>query len=192
MVVAEFIGFQKQITLMQSMRANVGSKIKKAMEAESFLLQNLIKDWYLNGGALKVRTGRLRNSITAKTTETEPGHFESIVGTNVVYGRCWEKGFQGVEHVRGFVRKVASRNTYAITKGAAIREHGPTQSKAKATILGYRLKRKLMAQGVAFVHPFDRTVNQKARPFLAPALAVLEPQIRAAITLAMLQAIGEK
>ncbi len=45
----------------------------------------------LTGRVLKVRSGRLRDSILPNSRLTAKGGF--FVGTNVVYGIAWEKGF---------------------------------------------------------------------------------------------------
>ena len=92
MVTAEFIGVEKVLSLMESMRPGVSAGIKAEMLRQTITLQNKVKSSYLSGNPLNVRTVRLKNSITQKVTESD-GHFEGIVGTNVKYGRYWEKGF---------------------------------------------------------------------------------------------------
>lgn len=92
MVSAELIGVEKVLSFMQSIRPGVASTIRAEMERQTITLQNKVKDDYLSGGALNVRTGTLKRSISKRVTEAD-GHYEGIVGTNVKYGRYWEQGF---------------------------------------------------------------------------------------------------
>lgn len=58
----------------------------------------------LSDDVLKVRTGRLRRSMTMRLTE-QPGKVEGIVGTVVSYGRTHEFGFTGIVNIREHLRK---------------------------------------------------------------------------------------
>jgi hypothetical protein len=118
-------------------------------------LQGKVRSNYLSGQALHVRSGRLRNSINARTV-VEVNTFEGRVGTKVPYGRYWELGFNGIEHVRQHIRKVNSRNVF-----------GAFEQK----------KRAKLAQGITVVSQHARTVNVSARPFLKPALDAFRPTI---------------
>ena len=71
-------------------------QIKQALSDSAELVLRRAKTHYLTGAALKVRTGRLRSSVT-KMPSTGAYHignlFQVHVGTNVEYGRAWELGF---------------------------------------------------------------------------------------------------
>lgn len=62
-----------------------------------------VKAQKLTGQVLRVKTGRLRRSISMKMSGN--AYFSTAsVGTNVVYGRFWELGFNGTESVRAHTR----------------------------------------------------------------------------------------
>jgi phage gpG-like protein len=58
----------------------------------------------LSGQVLHTRTGTLRRSIN-RVVFDEPGRILAQVGTNVVYARVHEYGFQGIQNVREHARK---------------------------------------------------------------------------------------
>lgn len=60
----------------------------------------------LGGPVLKVKTGRLRRSITYKVDDSPSGSVSATVGTNVVYAARHEFGFRGEETVRAHLRKI--------------------------------------------------------------------------------------
>ena len=128
-------------------------------------LQNKVRFQFLSGQSLKVKTGRLRNSINEKLI-TRGDTILSQVGTAVPYGRFWEKGFSGTENVRAYVRRQKSRNVRASLEGK---------------------RKKTIAQGIAFVRAHPRHVTVAARPFLRPALQEMRPTIRETITEALRQ-----
>lgn len=83
-----------------AMRARIGQTVER-LGLETL---RVVKDLYLSGGALGVRTGRLRRSINEQFTQ-DGDTFVSTVGTNVEYGRFWELGFNGTESVREHLRR---------------------------------------------------------------------------------------
>ena len=158
MVSAEFIGAEKVLSLMDSMKEGTSTAILAVMRRQAITLQNLVKNSYLNGDPLHVRTGTLKRSITQRVTEAN-GHYEGIVGTNIKYGRYWELGFD---------RKV----------GAHARGGPKTITSATA-----------MAKYEA-LHPSSKK-HYAARPFLAPALGLMRPEIIAALQAAVAKAVGK-
>jgi hypothetical protein len=57
---------------------------------------NRVQSHYLSGAALKVKSNRLRSSITRKPGSGVRKSGRSLVvsiGTNVKYGKAWEEGF---------------------------------------------------------------------------------------------------
>ncbi|MDP9264073.1 MAG: hypothetical protein M3O85_07125, partial [Acidobacteriota bacterium] len=73
-----------------------------------------------------------------------------IIGptSDVPYGAAHQLGFHGSVSVRGFRRRVASRNVFG-----------------NETVNGKR-RRKKLASGITFVRPFARMMNLPARPYL--------------------------
>jgi hypothetical protein len=144
-------------------------QVATAVQQQGILLQNTVRAKYLMGVALNKRTGRLINSINTQF-RTDGTTSTSRTGTALSYGRFWELGFHGVEHVREHTRTVASR-----------------------AVVGFRedlkSKRGKIAEGIAFVRAFDRMVDQNARPFLQPALEERRPSITEALQAAVAGAI---
>jgi phage gpG-like protein len=75
------------------------------MMQNAIKLTNHIKSGKLSGQVLKVRTGRLRNSIHNVNTENENG-FKSIVKTDVKYAAVHEYGFSGSVSVKAHMRTI--------------------------------------------------------------------------------------
>lgn len=90
----------------------IRSRIVAAMRAVGIDLVRRVRRDYLTGRALRVQTGRLRNSINART-EDSGSAIVTTVGTPVVYGRVWELGFEGTVGVRLHMRRVSEK---AVTK----------------------------------------------------------------------------
>lgn len=84
------------------------------------LLSNIKKD-KLSGGVLNVRTGRLRRSVNEETTDAGDV-IESTVGTNVVYGRFWELGFDGIEQVKAHTRTLRGVTQQVRTYSRAVHQ----------------------------------------------------------------------
>jgi phage gpG-like protein len=71
----------------------------------------------LSDQVLRVRTGRLRRSITTQITE-QPGRVEGVIGTIVKYARPHEFGFNGTVNVREHLRKAVNA-----AKPSVVRAH---------------------------------------------------------------------
>jgi phage gpG-like protein len=78
--------------------------VQRSVQALGLELLARVKSQKLTGQVLKVQTGRLRRSINEKTTAAG-STVESVVGTNVSYGRFWELGFHGDVAVRAHTRR---------------------------------------------------------------------------------------
>lgn len=61
----------------------------RALEETANLAVNTVQNKYLNGGALNVRTGLLRRSISQRTDQTS---LVATIGTNVEYAAIHEFG----------------------------------------------------------------------------------------------------
>lgn len=133
----------------------VGSLAKKEMRktVDLFALKMLARvKLKLSDDVLRVRTGRLRRSITQKVEEDVYG-VTGTVGTNVSYAKFQELGFSGAVNVK---------------------EHLRTMKKA----FGKNIKGGAVTYTVK---AHSRQVNYPAHSFLASSLAELEPQFKAAI-----------
>jgi phage gpG-like protein len=72
-----------------------------------------VKNDKLSGQVLKVRTGRLRRSITYKLSNGD-NTASATVGTNLSYGRAQEYGFVGEQSVKAFTRKTKDGKTVEV------------------------------------------------------------------------------
>lgn len=138
-----------------SLRGNVGQAIGRLVLT---LMRNVKAD-KLSGQVLNVKTGRLRRSINAKTTDLAGDHPSGSVGTNVVYARPHEYGFDGTVNVKSHVRNIKQAFGRSITPVAV-------------TVNGYA-----------------RKVHIPEHSFLRSALAELEPTIQSEINSAVKEAI---
>jgi len=114
----------------------------------------------LSDDVLRVRTGRLRRSITQVVTD-DAGSIQGTVGTNVEYARIHELGFSGTQNIRAHLRTIKSAFGKRIKGGAVTFQ----------------------------VSAHTRQVDFPARSFLASALSELEPEFNAAVVQALSKAI---
>jgi phage gpG-like protein len=90
----------------------VPKKVLTAVQALGLDLLRKVKEDFLSGRALNVRSGKLRRGVNEKTTENG-GLVSSSVGTNTAYARPWETGFTGTESVRAHTRRMKKRGVAA-------------------------------------------------------------------------------
>lgn len=133
---------------------------EKAIKREAIGLVGYIKSSKLSDQVLRVRTGRLRRSITARFQDEGKSSFAAFVGTNVKYARTHELGFNGSVTVKSHQRKI-------------------TQAFGK----------KLAAPVVVDVRAHAMQVRLPARPFLRPASEEKMPKIQENIRKAVLEAL---
>ena len=79
------------------------SAIEQAVRRSALDLVAYIKSQKLSDQVLHVKTGTLRRSITAQFSSSG-SKFTAKVGTNLVYARIHEYGFNGQVNVRAFQR----------------------------------------------------------------------------------------
>jgi len=75
--------------------------LRRALSNAAELVLLRAKTYYLTGGALRVRTGRLRSSVTKRPPTDcfkQGNRYWVEVGTNVWYGAAWELGFTVPPH----------------------------------------------------------------------------------------------
>lgn len=152
MITGTIVGGSELIARLGRMPAAVKAEVDMTVQKLGFELERRVKVDYLTGQVLKVRTDRLRGSISVATAK-QPGdsrsRFEATgttsfayVGTNVSYGVMWSKG---------------------------IAAHDIVPVKAKA--LRFEIGGEIL---------FRKRVSipaQAARPFLEPALESMRPLI---------------
>jgi phage gpG-like protein len=150
-ICATLIGDSALIESLGLVPAKVKAEAHKAVElmAMKALVRVKLK---LSDDVLRVRTGRLRRSITQTVTEDAAG-IMGTVGTNVEYARRHELGFVGTETVQEHLRTIKTAFGKSIKGGA-----------------------------VTFtVGAHARKVNYPPHSFLASAIKELEPEFRAAV-----------
>jgi phage gpG-like protein len=151
-VTGQVLGSEKVTAKLMDSGVGYSQRVPMTVHALGLDLLSKVKDGYLTGGALNVRSGRLRRSTNEKFTE-DGTTFTSSVGTNVAYARFWELGFHGLEEVKAFARM-------------------------QTVAFGLPMKNPHLVD----VKAHSRNVNQDARPFLQPALADMKDEIRARLT----------
>jgi phage gpG-like protein len=169
------VGVERVETMLKGIIPGLHRELARTIENLAITVQAASMDKYLNlaapgPGGLHVKTGTLRRSINYRIYK-EKNAITAVVGTNVLYGRFWELGFSGTQHVHPFVRHIKNVMGKIDVGGA--------------------MKRRKIASGIAYVRAFDRNVNQRPRPFLRPALDMVRPMIREELKGCMTMAIGE-
>ena len=139
MITVKVTGDKKVIAMLKGAEKKIPNVLYKKMRDITLMLQSYVQKRKLSGQVLRVRTGRLRSSITSRV-EKQDKEIIGRIGTNVIYGRLWEKGGTIPAHE---IRPKRAQALHFYTKGG-----GEVFCKV--------------------VHQPARTV--KARPFLRPAL----------------------
>lgn len=121
-----------------------GDAIANALSNAAELVLTTAKTVYLHGRALHVRSGRLWSSVTKQpgtgAMRDKKNEYVVTVGTNVIYGRVWEYGYQGTVNVQTHVR--------VIKKALGKKRPKPLEVTVRA---------------------HSREVNMEARPWLDPS-----------------------
>lgn len=139
--------------------------------------------WKLSGSVLKNRTGHLRASATSDVTDVPNGVLGRVGiyrAPAAVYGRFWEYGFTGEEHVkahlRGPAKRVAARAERFAKRADAAGHNGDFYRQA--------------AGGGTLVKAHTRHVNQAPRSYLRTTLAEFRDAILAGMREAVAKALG--
>lgn len=158
MISAAIVGDASVVANLGLRGERVKDEARKAVQSMALKTLVLVKQ-KLSDDVLRVRTGRLRRSITQKVAE-DASSITGTVGTNVEYAARHELGFNGEERVQEHLRTIKTAFGKSIKGGA-----------------------------VTFtVAAHTRTVNYPARSFLATALAELEPGFREQVAAGTLKA----
>lgn len=147
------------------------ARIEDTVVREALNLVAYIKKDKLSDQVLRVRTGRLRRSITARFEGKGTGTFTAIVGTNVRYARIHEYGFEGTVNVK---------------------EHKVKEFKRLQTMAFGKLMKEPKMVSVKSHVVKAHTMNMKmpARPFMRPALEENAPRITANIRKALTEGVS--
>ena len=173
-VQAQILGSKAVQTRLLGITPEVQKRVRTEVERQGLEVLRLAKE-KLTDDVLHVRTGRLRRSVNEKTSD-DGSTFTASVGTNLVYAKVHEKGFQGDVAVREYLRR---------TKGSlkAAKSLGWKDGKGKLTSAKVAARSQML--GACIVHAFTRHMNVPARPFLAPSLNERKGEIRAGLMRAM-------
>lgn len=161
MIYGTITGGKQMVAQFQALPGKVKAQADATVDKLGLQLEREVKQNYLTGQVLKVRTDRLRGSIsrnhkdTRSHLETTPTSAYAIVGTNVEYAAVHEYGFDGNVTIKAHTRRAPAR------RGAAKRG-------------------KKAATGIANVRSFTRHMRMPKRAYLAPAFAAFKPKILAA------------
>lgn len=139
MITGQVEGESKLRDFFSKVPRMVRAALRKEMDRIGILLAARMKE-KLSGNVLKVRTGRLRRSITSQGREG-PAGYEVNVGTNVVYAAAHEYGYQGSVMVPSHLRLVRKawgrpvRNpTRHMVRAHAMRMRLPERSFARSAL----------------------------------------------------------
>ena len=91
MIGGALVGDKVMIERLGRVGPSMKQEVDDAVRKLGYALQARVQMNKLTGQVLKVRTGRLRSSVTDRF-ESTPTTAVSTVGTNVSYGVAWEKG----------------------------------------------------------------------------------------------------
>ena len=150
MITIHILGTEQVVSTLLAITPKLRTTLKQAMQKSLVTLLRLVKEDYLSGRALHVRTGRLRRSVHSDLQEG-PSGLVGLVGTNVNYGKFHE---YGTETVRARLAKLKAGARQQLLFGGGVRG---ALAQAKATA----------GSGEFSPHAF-----------LRPALKKLEPEIR--------------
>jgi phage gpG-like protein len=100
---AQVVGAPAVAEKLEAISGKMRERLRRAVRKSAAEVQGAVKAGPLTGGALDVRTGRLRRSITTAARD-EGETLRSVVGTNVEYARVHELGFSGSVSVQAHDR----------------------------------------------------------------------------------------
>lgn len=150
---------EELIRKAKALPANATRALARAMDKQNQLTVGHIVDDYLSFSkagpsvyyGLRVQSGLGRRSLHASKASVEGNTVTSAIGSPLDYMAVHEFGYNGPQNVRGFMRRVKSRNVVGR--------------------IGDRAPRRIIASGVAYVRPFTRQANFPARGFVRGGIA---------------------
>lgn len=165
-ITTEVVGAATVPVRIAAITPQVAKAIKGAVESATIELQAKIRA-YLNAprgesrDRLSRRTGRLGRSIAIRISESD-NEISGMAGTNVVYGRFWELGFDGPVWVKAH---------YRVKKSHDVRQRLFDFGTGKS-------KRTKVATGITPVKGHVRKLEIKPRPFIKPSLAMISSSLQ--------------
>jgi phage gpG-like protein len=153
---------------LRNVAARMPGVVNKAVKDEALRVLTRVK-LKLSDDVLKVRSGRLRRSITTSFTEA-PTFIEAKVGTNVSYARVHELGFKGSVSVKAHI----------------VKEHTRKMNQA----FGRPIEPRRVTVREHVVSQHSKAMNIPARSFLLSSLTELQPSILNNIRMAMAKGLS--
>lgn len=105
---AQLSNYEAQKAKVKNVLVKTMPAIERTVRTEALNIVAVVKRDKLSDQILRVRTGRLRRSITAEF-KSEGETFLAMVGTNVKYARAHELGFDGTVNVTSHAVKAFTR-----------------------------------------------------------------------------------
>lgn len=124
MIIGQLVGGEQLISRINAMPAAIKGRLKTTIQRLTFQLLSHVKADKLSDQVLRVRTGRLRRSITQEV-QIEGEKIIGIVGTNVEYARAHEYGYTGAVTVKSHIRRLKTgkeTNVRSYSRNANIKE----------------------------------------------------------------------
>ncbi|GEM_PF-400794 len=126
-VEVESVGIEEAIAHFQQIPAEVRLALEAQVHMEALHLVEVIKDEYLSGQVLGIRSGRLRRSVHELELHAGGDSVEAAVGVNLGdagYAGFWEYGFTGTEDVREHLREITQAFGRPISpREVVVRQH---------------------------------------------------------------------
>ena len=105
MLVARIAGAETVLSQLTSITPQVKGRVKNCVQRLTLQLLRKVKEDKLSGQVLKNQTGTLRRSINQKVEDLGSAIVGSV-GTNLVYARVHEFGFDGQVNVKEHLRTI--------------------------------------------------------------------------------------
>ena len=182
-VTLQVVGIEAVSAAIAVESARIQRRIRKVIRSATIEVQQNAVTTYLEGPRpkhLERKSGHLAASINQRVEEVGP-EIVGRVGTNLPYGRFWEKGFSGKQEVAAFQRitRFATKGGKFVHQSDLV--YGPSRRAAYSMRVFAKKGARNRAESMGMVKAHSRNVNQPARPFLRPALDDLRTGIRARI-----------
>lgn len=105
MIKGQLTGDRRVVQALRQRVPAITQRVERAIERLTLILTQRVK-LKLTDDVLRVRTGRLRRSITFVVTGKGTDKVEGVVGTNVEYARVYELGFNGAVNIKAHLRTI--------------------------------------------------------------------------------------
>lgn len=105
MLRGQLTGDKRVVDAIRQRVPAITQRVERAIERLTVILTQRVK-LKLTDDVLRVRTGRLRRSITFVINGKGTNQVEGVVGTNVEYARIHELGFNGAVNVKAHLRTI--------------------------------------------------------------------------------------